>query len=246
MDQYGSRPMKKWLIPLACSVLVLVASGADARRASKWAAYLETGFTYMDVKTGPLRRTSVLHGDGVTYPYHYVIYKATNRGKEAFAIYPSVRLMMESGGRNADVLVGAVRETLQQQLNRDLFSSIEIDKKLRKEHAQELLRSGSDPKSARPMLMPGKSITGLAVFANIDPAADVMELVITGLTDSYRIETVHGKKRILTEAYTVEFYRPGDEYHPARTYVEMRKPKWRFVPVRRLSFSTDLVPKPGL
>lgn len=58
-----------------------------------------------------------------------------------------------------------------------------------------------------------KAIYGVAVWRNVDPAADFLAVSMAGFSNAYRIETDAEGKRVISEKVIVQkFARPGDQY----------------------------------
>ena len=243
----------------SCSLLSLlvlgVASGAAAQTVAQtsedlaevdWRGRLDTPFSYMQVDTGPLRRVIAIEKDGTHDPYFTLTYAITNTSDSDLAIFPAVWMETETEKDAIDVMVESARERMEQAGTRKLRSSLEITRDLRAQHAEDLKLSGGDPKGAMPLLRKGQTVVGLAVFDDLDPAADHLEVLISGLTDSYRLDTKAGKMVVSSECFSLSYYRPGSPTRPDRRIEQEHDGRWRFCPLASFPISEELIPEPPI
>ena len=80
----------------------------------------------------------------------------------------------------------------------------------------------------------GQKLTGLAIFRNVDPRAQVIEIQVSGLWDVLRIEEILGvndemeiKLHYENRVYKHTYWFPGDAFHRERDVLTlMRQPTW--------------------
>jgi len=154
------------------------------------------------------RRLVIANPLGEDEVYWYVLYKVTNKTKAERFFIPDIRIETETKRVYKDSLYGGLESAVEKKEGKKFLNFAEMIGKVK----------------------PGEIKSGIALFSQIDPAADEICLVVLGITNEFKIErTEEGKKICRHRALIVTYKRPGDEHYPAskRVYFYSRTWAWR-------------------
>ena len=221
-------------VAVVCLLSVLAApAAAQPTNLRKWRDRLLYRYHYMQLEPDRLpRQVFSPEHDNVRRRYFCFTYKITNNGEKPFLLRPVFDLRTDTGKTYTEVSREDVLQRIRTLNEQEYFSTPELIQHLREEE-------GND---GRPLLAPGKSICGVAIFPTIDPAADFLEIYAFGLTDSFKIETRDDQRTPFVEARVITYFRPGDRFHPDR-HLSLYSQDWVYVHVDLTELRHGVLPK---
>ena len=222
------------LVALGCLVSLLAApASAQPTDLRKWRDRLLHRYRYMQLEPDNLPRQVFSTGhDNVRRRYFCFTYKITNSGEKPFRLRPVFDLRTDTGKTYAEVAREDVLQKIRELNGQDYFTTRGLVEHLREEE-------GND---GEPLLAPGKSVYGVAIFPPVEPAADFIEIYAFGLTNSFKVETRDGQPTPFIEARVITYYRPGDEFHPDRA-LSLYSQDWVYVDVNLTELKHGVLPK---
>jgi hypothetical protein len=149
--------------------------------------------------------TIIVNGLSGYGPYLYFTYTVTNPTDKELSLFLDLTVETDTPNKYRNGVDPAVEQAVKQRLKKDFLDI-------------------SQMRSAK--IAPGETKDCIAVFGRVDPAADVLNVVIRGLVD--RVAFEKGKRVIEDRALVFKYLRPGDEYHPVRAIHEAGK-EWRVI-----------------
>ena len=157
------------------------------------------------------RRLVIADPLGENEAYWYVLYKVTNNTGAERRFIPDIRIETET------------KKAYKDGLNSTLEAAVEKKKGKKFLNFAEMIGP----------IKPGQTKEGIALFSQIDPAADEIRLVVLGITNEFKIEKIQAGAYIgkicRHRALIVTYKRPGDEHYQAskRVYFYSRTWVWR-------------------
>jgi len=218
----------------ALAMLAACAWGEE-RDLHKWQNRLLEGYQYMRLTVDRLPRV-VLAENGDEGPRQYFVftYRLSNVSEKPFVLKPVFELHADSGAVYPEVFREDVLHKVRLMNGFDYLSTRQIVEKL-------LVDPASGQRRQAPVLMPGESLFGAAIFHEIDPRADKLDVYAFGLANSFRIEKRDEGRVPMLEARVLQFYRPGDRFHEERP-IELASEDWKFVAVPLTKLDPELLP----
>jgi len=225
---------KSMLITVSVAFLAACAFG-QGRDLYKWRNRLLEGYQYMDLKVDRLPRMVTEEEGGIEKQYLVFTYRLSNVTEQPFVLMPSFQLRGDTGAAYPEVFREEVFHKVRLINGRDYMSSRQIMDKL-------WFDEETGQRRKEPLLMPGQTLYGAAAFEEVDPRIDELIVYGFGLTDSYRVRTLEGKRVTLIEAKISKFLRPGDRFHPDRA-IKLEQEDWEFVELQLHYLNPDLLPE---
>ncbi|MFH0965399.1 MAG: hypothetical protein V2A58_15475 [Planctomycetota bacterium] len=227
--------MKRLFAVATILALIAVCASAEERNLQKWQNRLLEGYQYMRLTVDRLPRMVLLE-NGPEGPRRYFVftYRLSNISEKPFVLRPCFELHADTDANYPEVFSEDVLHQVRLMNGTDYLSTQQV--------LQRLL---VDPKTGErkkdPLLMPGDSVFGAAVFHEINPKADHLDVYAFGLANSFKVEQSDHTRVPMIEARVVSFYRPGDRFHPERD-IELASEDWKFVPVPLTMLNPALLP----
>lgn len=137
--------------------------------------------------------------------YTYVVYDVANNTTQEVEFYPCFQIETDSGKVYTAGAWPKIEERVAERFGKDILGSREM--------------AG--------LVKPSETRRGVAVFKNIDAAADRLTLFVSGLTGDYKVEIgADGKAIAKYRTLKTVFYRPGDEWAEVIDPVTRESAEW--------------------
>ncbi|KPJ58112.1 MAG: hypothetical protein AMS15_09175 [Planctomycetes bacterium DG_23] len=157
------------------------------------------------------RRMVIANSSGESKVYWYMLYKVTNNTAAEHFFIPDISIETETKKIYLDSLYPDPEWAVERRKGKKFLNMAEMIGKIK----------------------PGETKEGIALFPQIDPAADELRLVVMGITNEFKIEKFEAGTYIgkvcRHRALVVTHKRPGDEHNPhmKRVYFYGRTWDWR-------------------
>ena len=166
----------------------------------------------LEAKAGQIG-TLIVNGLSGEGPYLYFTFSVTNPTDKEMSLFLDLSVETDTPNKYRNGVDPAVEKAVEQRLKKELLNISEM---------------------RTTKIAPGETKECIAVFGKIDPAADVINVVIGGLVD--RVAFENGKRVIEDRVLVFKYLRPGDEYHPVRAIRPAGK-EWRVLAREEKSYS---------
>jgi hypothetical protein len=174
----------------------------------------------IDFELKALRLISPAEGGGQGRVYWYMIYTLANPAKEDRQVYLNVTATSENDKRYSDLFLPSVERAIEKKENMPLWGKTDEFDIISK-------RQPRDPKYHYVTLKAGEKRTCVAVFNRLDPNANKINILVSGLSNEVREVVKEDGARFLEErARELTFERPGDEHAMTLDSFKLVKKAW--------------------
>ena len=175
------------------------------------------GIWVLDFAFKPLRMKTIDVPNKGRRHVHYLYYRVVNRTGEAREFVPQFTLVTEGGKRYEEAVlpqaVGLIRA--REDASIPLLGAVDV--------------SGVIPPSKKEGV--DDAVFGVAMWDNVDPAADRMSIYVRGLSDGYQQVTPPDGGKAVTKYKTlkIDLIRRGDEHNLNEKEILLAEPAYEWV-----------------
>jgi hypothetical protein len=177
----------------------------------------EQGIWVLDFAFKPVRILNIdIPGKG-RRQVHYMYYQVVNHTGKPRMFVPQFSLLPDTGERVEDAAIPKAVELIQTREDPTikLLGAVNI--------------MGVIPASTKQGI--DDAVFGVAIWDNVNPAADKFSVFVRGLSDGYKEEEVEGKKEKVTKYKTIriDFIRRGDQFQLKEREIQLLDPAFEWI-----------------
>jgi hypothetical protein len=176
------------------------------------------GIWILEFAFKPVRVVEVELPGGRRRKVHYLYWRVVNRTGAPRQFVPQFTLVTDDGKRYEDTVLPLAVKVIQAKEHPDitpLLGAVES--------------TGTIPPSEKPDI--DDAVYGVAIWDDVDFAADAFSVFVRGLTDASQVVEPPGGGEPITryKAVRIDFARPGDELSPHSREIQLKDPAYEWV-----------------